>query len=76
MFSSNPRNKILQYYDEQNKLFDQPVKNLLRTYDNVRKIATGQGYDYRTGSLLDYPYFKKYYKLILIDLTKQKKIKY
>ena len=73
MFSSNPRNKILQYYDEQNKLFDQPVKNLLRTYDNVRKIATGQGYDYRTESLLDYPYFKKYYKLILIDLTKQKK---
>ena len=70
MFSSNPRNKILQYYDEQNKLFDQPVKNLLKTYDNVRKIATGQGYDYRT------EYFKKYYKLTLIDLTKQKKIKY
>ena len=29
--------------------FDQPVKNNLRTYDNVRKIETGQGDDYTTG---------------------------
>ena len=27
------------------KVFDQPVKNNLRTYDNIRKIATGQGND-------------------------------
>ena len=26
--------------------FDQPVKNNLRTYDSIRKIATGQGADY------------------------------
>ena len=26
--------------------FDQPVKNNLRTYDNIRKIVTGQGDDY------------------------------
>ena len=26
--------------------FDQPVKNNLRTYDNIRKIATSQGDDY------------------------------
>ena len=25
--------------------FDQPVKNNLTTYDNIRKIATGQGDD-------------------------------
>ena len=35
----------------------------LKTYDNVRKIATGQGDDYTTGCLSDYPYLKKYYKL-------------
>ena len=35
------------------------------------KIATGQGDDYATGCLLDYPYFKKCYKLIAIDLSKQ-----
>ena len=29
--------------------FDQPVKNNLRTYDNVRKIETGQGDNYTTG---------------------------
>ena len=50
--------------------FDQPIKNDLKTYDNIRKIATGQGDDYTPGCLLDYPYFKKYYKLIAIDLSK------
>ena len=45
--------------------------NKLRTYDNIRKIATGQGDDYNSGCLLDYPNFKKYYKLIAIDLSKQ-----
>ena len=35
-------------------LFDQPVKNNLRKYDNIRKIATGQGDDYTTGCLVDY----------------------
>ena len=31
------------------------------------------GDDYTTGCLLDYPYFKKYYKFIAIDLRKQNK---
>ena len=39
-------------------LFNQPVKNDIRTYDNFQKIATSQGDDYTAGSLLDYPYFK------------------
>ena len=43
------------------KFFDQPIKIDLKTYDNIRKIATGQGDDYTTGCLLDYPYFEKYY---------------
>ena len=51
--------------------FDQPVKNNQRIYDNIRNITTCQGDDYMTGCLLDYPYFKKYYKLIAIDLSKQ-----
>ena len=54
--------------------FDQPIKNDLKTYDNIRKIATGQGDDYTTGCLLDYPYLKKNYKLIAIDLSKQQKL--
>ena len=37
----------------------------------IRKIATGQGDDYTTGCLLDYNYFKNYYKMIAIDLSKK-----
>ena len=51
--------------------FDQPIKNNKLTYDNIRKIATGQGDDYTTGCFLDYPYFKDSYKLIAVDLRKQ-----
>ena len=28
--------------------FDQPIKNYLRTYNNIKKIATGPGDDYTT----------------------------
>ena len=45
-------------------VFDQPIKNNKVTYENIRKIATGQGDDYATGCLLDYPYFKDTYKMI------------
>ena len=51
--------------------FDQPIKNNKVTYDNIRKIATGQGDDYTTGYLLDYPYFADTYKMIAVDLSKQ-----
>ena len=44
---------------------------MTKTYENVRKIATGQGDDYATGSLLDYSYFKNHYKMTVIDLSKQ-----
>ena len=53
-------------------VFDQPVKNNLITYDNIRKTVTGQGDDYTTGCLLDYNYCDKYYKMIAIDLSKKK----
>ena len=56
--------------DGQN-LIDQPVKSNLRTYDYIRKVATGQGDDYTVGCLLYYPYFKEHYQLIAIDLSKQ-----
>ena len=52
-------------------IFHQPVKNDKVTYENIRKVATGQGDDYTTGCLLDQTYFKKYYKMIAVDLNKQ-----
>ena len=51
--------------------FDQPIKNDKITYGNIRKIATGQGDDCTIVCLLDYAYFKNYFKLIEIDLSKQ-----
>ena len=72
ILSSNCRNKSLRYYDQCKKCFDQPVKkNDLRKYDNIQKIKSGQEDDFTTGSLLDCSYFKKYYKMIAIDFSKQ-----
>ena len=51
--------------------FDQPIKNNKVTYENIRKIATGQGDDYTTGCLSDYSYFADTYKMIAVDLSKQ-----
>ena len=65
------RNKRLQRYDWWKKLSDEPVKQNKATYENIRKIATGQGDDYTTGCLLDFIYLKSYYKMIAVDLSKQ-----
>ena len=49
--------------------FDAPVKNKEEAYEKIINISINS--DYRTGNLLDYKYFSKHYKLILIDLSKQ-----
>ena len=46
-----------------------PIKNKEEAYKQI--IKSGRNNDYTTGSLLDYEYFSKHYKLIAIDLTKQ-----
>ena len=51
--------------------FDQPINSNLKTYENIRKIATGLEDDYKTGCLLDFVYFKNFNKMIEIDLSKQ-----
>ena len=50
--------------------FNPPITNKI-TYNKIRKIVTDQGDDYTTGCLLEYTYFKNYYKIIAIDLSKQ-----
>ena len=57
-------------------VFDQPIKNKKITYDNIRKIARGYGDDYTTGCLLDYPSFIETYKMIAVDLSKQKALRF
>ena len=39
--------------------FDQPINSMNKTYENIRKNATGKCDDYKTGCLLYYPYFKE-----------------
>ena len=45
---------------------------LIKQYNEVRKVLTGQGDDYITGSLLGLAYFEKHYRLIAANLSKQK----
>ena len=47
-------------------------KNTKTTYENIRRITTGQGDDHKIGFLLDYAYFRDNYKMIVIDVSKQK----
>ena len=61
----------MQCSDWWKNFFDQPVKNDKVTYKNIRKLAIAHGDDYATGCLLDYTYFKKYYKMIAIDLSRE-----
>ena len=71
-----PTVEIKDYDDmiDGRNIFDQPIKNHLKIYDNIRKITTGQGDDCTAECLLDYPYFKRYYKSIATDLSKQPKL--
>ena len=55
-------------------LYHQPINGQIEKYDEIRKVATGQGDDYTTGCLLDYQYFKDHYQLITVDLSKQKEL--
>ena len=58
---------------EGKKLFDLPVKNEEETYEKMIEISNNN--DYTTGYLFDFACFKKHYKLIAIDLSKQTKLK-
>ena len=39
--------------------YEVPIKNEVKTYENIGKFTTSQGDDYTTGCFLDYNYFKK-----------------
>ena len=69
-----PRVEIKNYDIEVDgrNFYDQPINDLIKQYDEVRKISTGKGDDYTTGFLLGFAYFKRNYRLIAADLSKQK----
>ena len=53
-------------------MINQPINDSIKQYDEVRKISTGKGDDCTTGCLLDFDYFEKNYRIIAVDLSKQK----
>ena len=64
----------IKYYSvrtDRKNFFDQSINSIIKSYENIRKITTGQGDDYTTGCLLDYSYFEDHYKMITIDLSKE-----
>ena len=69
-----PRNDLKKYnviIDGRN-FYDNPIESGIEKYRELKKVMIGKGEDYTTRSLLDYDYFKKNYKLVAVDLSKQK----
>ena len=54
--------------------YDNPIESDIEKYRELKKVMVAKGEDYSTGSLLDYNYFKKHYKLVAADLSKQKEL--
>ena len=54
--------------------YDNSIKSDIEKYRELKKVMIGKGEDYTTGSLLDYNYFNKHYKLVAVDLSKQKEL--
>ena len=53
--------------------YDQAIDSDIKRYKKKKKI-TRKGEDYTFVSLLDYGYIKKYYRLIAVDLSRQKEL--
>ena len=54
--------------------YDQAIDSDIKRYEEIRKLTTGQGEDYTTGWLLDYDYIKNHYRVIAVDLSRQKEL--
>ena len=53
-------------------IYDQAIDSDIKRYEEIRKLETGQGEDYATGCLLVYEYIKNHYRLIAVNLSRQK----
>ena len=64
-----PRGEIKNYnvLTDETNFYDQPIDDLIKQYDEVRKVFSGQSHCYTTGCFLDYAYFKDNYRLIAAD---------
>ena len=54
--------------------YDNPIESDIEKYRELKKVMIGKREDYTMGSLLDYNYFDRHYKLVAVDLSKQKEL--
>ena len=54
--------------------YDNPIESDIEKYRELKKVMIGKGEDNTTGSLLDFNYFDKHYKLPAVDSSKQKEL--
>ena len=54
--------------------YDKAIDSDIKRFEEIRKLATGQGEDYTTGCLLDYDYIKIQNRLITVDFSWQKEL--
>ena len=71
-----PRIDLKKYnvINDRRKFYDNPIESDIEKYRQLKKVMIGKGEDYTTGSLLDFNYFDKHYKLVAVDLSKQKEL--
>ena len=53
-------------------VYDQSIDSDIEQYKEIRRLTTGQGEDYTTRCFLDYKYIENNYRLIAVDLSRQK----
>ena len=53
---------------------EKTIDSDIKRYEEIRKLTTGQGEDNTTGCLLDYDYIKNHYRLMAVDLSRQKEL--
>ena len=66
--------KIYNVIIDGRNFYDNPIESDIEKYGELKIVTIGKGEDYTTGSLLDYDYVKKNYKLVAVDLSKQKEL--
>ena len=54
--------------------YDNPIESDIEKYRELTKVMIGKGEDNTTGSSFDFNYFNKHYKLVAVDLSKQKEL--
>ena len=54
--------------------YDNPIETDIEKYRELKKVMIGKGEDNTTGSLFDFNYFDKHYKLVAVDFSKRKEL--